>query len=375
MNRRPLLTLAVATCLALAGAPLPAHAAETTWPDRVAGIQAELDAAVAAGVPGVVYFVRDGNLSTVLTAGLGDVTRATPIRADDRFRIASITKSFVAVTILRLVDRHVLGLDDPVQRWLPGLVPDARVTIRQLLGHTSGLFDYAEDADWQAAVVADLTRRWTPDEVIAIALAHPAVFAPGTSYGYSNTDYAVLGEVARAATGRSMASLVTDLVIRPLGLRDTYVSHTSTIRGQHAHGYTSGGFLGSPDSGLRDVTRMNATLAVTSGDVISTVEDVATFFRALLDGRLLPAGPLAQMTDMRPTGEGDPWAYGLGLQRNPTDCGVSIGHAGGIFGFSSDAGESPDQTHQAVVFANTDSIPEGAFAHFGRASHLSYCDD
>jgi D-alanyl-D-alanine carboxypeptidase len=381
MNKRTWVALAIGSCLLAAGLTSPASAG--TGPDRMAAIQTEVDGMVAAGVPGVVYLVRDGSLTRVLTAGVRDVQRGTPIRADDRFRIASITKSFVAVTILELVGEGQLSLDDTADRWVPGLLPDPTITVRQLLQHTSGLFDYAEDPTWWDTVSADLTRRWEPEQVIAVALSHPANFAPGTSYGYSNTGYAVLGLVAEAATGKSMASLVTSRVISPLRLADTYVSHNSTIRGHHAHGYTFAGVPGSDPSARSDVTRMNATLAVSSGDVISTVGDVARFYRALFEGNLLPTGLLSEMEHFvdPPEDDGSGYGYGLGLEKRVLDCGTTIfGHQGGIFGFSSDAAESADHRHQAVVFFNTDSLPtEEAYGdlyeHAGRAFHLSYCDD
>ena len=347
----------------------PAVATPDTRPatGRWSSIQDELDATVAAGVPGVVLLVRDGERTRVLTSGVADEARDTPIRADDHFRIASISKTFVAVAVLRLVERGLLRLDSRVDDWVPGLLPDATITIRQLLQHTSGLFDYADDESWWSQVMADPTRRWTAPEVISVATGHDPYFAPGKSWHYSNTGYAALGLVLQAATGRTPAQVVTKEVIRPLHLAHTYVASMPTLRPPFAHGYSDRG------DGDVDVTLMSPTLAVTSGDVISTVGDVARTLRVVLDSHFLPAGLLAQMEDFVLTGDGEGYGYGLGLMTNPTSCGITYGHTGGIIGFNSDARESPDGSVESVIFVSTDSIPENAFPHFQRIVDLTFC--
>jgi len=185
----------VGLCISLAlavlcGGQSPASARSA---GRFAQIQKELDAVVRAGVPGVVFLVRDGAQVKVLTSGLADVAQHRRMGASDRFRIASISKPMVATAVLRMVAAHRLGLDDRVDDWLPGLLADRALTVRELLQHTSGLFDYVDYADWFATARADPLRRWQPAELLAVSAGHTPYFAPGTSFHYSNTDYRCSG--------------------------------------------------------------------------------------------------------------------------------------------------------------------------------------
>lgn len=335
----------------------------------VAAIQAELDAAVAAGVPGMVVFVRSGDQAATITAGVGDVTTARPIRRDDRFRIASITKSFVAALVVRLAQDHMLQLDDSVAQYLPEYSLDPAITIRQLLQHTSGLFDIADDEAWIASVLADPTRAWAPEELIPIGLAHPPYFAFGTGYHYSNTGYILLGALVKRVTHDDISLELQRRVLGPLGLDDTYVSHNAEIRGHHSHGYSL-----SPDGQIIDVTTLNATFTGAAGDIISTVGDIASFYRALLRGRIVQGRYLAEMLSFLDINDDPDDGVALGLFRFPESCDIkTIGHGGGIFGYSSEARNSADATVQDIAFANTDSIPEAAYPHLAAAERLAVC--
>jgi D-alanyl-D-alanine carboxypeptidase len=335
----------------------------------IAAIQSELDAAVAAGVPGVVVFVRSGDQVATITAGVSDVATAKPIRGDDRFRIASITKSFVAALVVRLAQDHLLQLDDSVAPYLPEYALDPAITIRQLLQHTSGLFDIADDGDWIGSILADPTRAWTPEELIPIGLAHPAYFAPGTGFHYSNTGYMLLGALVTRLTHHDVGVELQRRIFRPLDLENTYVSHDATIRGHHAQGYSL-----SPDGQIIDVTTLNATFTGAAGDIISTVGDVATFYRALLRGRIVQGPYLVDMLSFLDINDDPDDGVALGLFRFPESCGTkTIGHGGGIFGYSSEARNSPDATVQDIAYANTDSIPEAAYPHLATAERLAVC--
>jgi D-alanyl-D-alanine carboxypeptidase len=335
----------------------------------IAAIQAELDAAVAAGVPGMVVFVRAGDQVATITAGTGDVTTARPIRRDDRFRIASITKSFVAALVVQLAQDRVLQLDDSVAQYLPEYSLDPAITIRQLLQHTSGLFDIADDEDWIGTVLTDPTRAWTPEELIPIGLAHPPYFAPGTGFHYSNTGYMLLGALVTRLTHHDIAIELRRRILRPLDLDNTYVSHNAEIRGHHSEGYSL-----SPEGHIIDVTTLNATFTGAAGDLISTVGDVASFYRALLRGRIVQGRYLTDMLSFLDINDDPDDGVALGLFRFPESCGTkTVGHGGGIFGYSSEARNSADATVQDIAYANTDSIPEAAYPHLAAAERLAVC--
>lgn len=375
MNRARVAQFTVA--LTLLTIPQPSRVTAAAHSDRcthhcsipATEIQAELDAAVAAGVPGAVLLVRSGDQVVTFTAGVADRSTGRAIRPDDRFRIASITKSFVATLVVRLAQDHRLRLDDPVVRYLPEYALDAGITIRQLLQHTSGLFDIADDNAWIETVLADPTRAWTPDELIRIGLAHPSYFAPGSGYHYSNTGYMLLGALVQRVTGHDIAYELRKRIFGPLGLGHTYVSHEATLRGHFARGYSM-----SADGTVIDATTLNATFTGAAGDIISTVGDVASFYLGLLRGRIVSGRYLDEMEaflDLDPQPED---GVGLGLFRFPEACGTrTVGHTGGIFGYQSEARSSLDASVQNIVYVNTDAIPEAAYPHLGAAEQLAIC--
>ena len=195
-----------------------------------------LDSVVAAGAPGVLVVVREDGKVRSEARGFADRSRSVRMRADERFRIGSITKTFVAALVLLLVEDGALRLDDTVERWLPGLVPAGRtITVRDLLSHTAGLFDYVEDD----RVLRDHERRWTPRELVAIAAAHPPErLRPGGRFAYSSTNYLVLGLIVEQAGGWPLARQLRERLFGPLGLRRTTFV-TGEIRGSHVHGHRS----------------------------------------------------------------------------------------------------------------------------------------
>ncbi|MFE6870400.1 serine hydrolase domain-containing protein [Kitasatospora sp. NPDC057692] len=286
-------------------------------------------------------------------AGVADRTTGAPATADGRFRIGSVTKTFVSTVALQLVAEGRIGLDDPVERLLPGAVPNgADITLRQLLGHTSGVFNYTEDDAFDTArpdvieqwLESGRYTRWTPQQLVALANAHPAYFAPGQGFHYSNTNYVLVGQIIERATGRSWQQEVERRVIRPLGLTGTFMpDHATGIPGPHAHGYFD------LPTGPADVTELDPSMAGASGAGISTTADLNTFITALIGGRLLPRPQLAAMMAATPQSEG---RYGLGLERATTDCGVLWGHTGGIPGYSTVLYTSGDLRRQLAVSMN-----------------------
>ncbi|WP_194235845.1 serine hydrolase domain-containing protein, partial [Streptomyces sp. CB01881] len=270
-------------------------------------------------------------------AGTADLATGARASADGRFRIGSVTKTFVATVLLQLVAEHRLGLDDPVERHLPGLVLNGgQITVRQLLNHTSGLANYTDDPAFsfeeddgalQQWLSTGRWRSYRPQELIAIAAKYPPYFAPGQGWHYSNTNYIVAGLLVERLTGRTWGDEVEHRIIRPLGLTGTSMPVDSPfIPGPHAHGYYK------LATGPADATLLNPSMGGAAGAGISTTADLTRFLSALLGGRLLGPAELAEMK--RTTPQSGPAEYGLGLQRTTTACGEFWGHGGGIPGYN-----------------------------------------
>jgi len=330
------------------------------------------DAVVAAGAPGALVLVDDGSSRRAAAAGLAVLRGRVPLDVRDRFRVGSITKTFVAVAVLQLVDQHRIRLSDTVERWLPGLVPaGGHITVRELLGHRSGLADYAADATFVRETLARPRRRWTPRELVRVALAEGPVARPGERFVYASTNYVLLGMVVERATGTSLESQLRNRIFEPLGLGDTSFTQSRRFPGRYAHGYAPSehdGIVGSLAT-ARDRSTVGTSWAWAAGSVVSTAPDLSRFLGALLQGRLLPPRLLELM---RPK----PGArYGLGLAVFRTPCGTAIGHTGALLGIVSAALSSADGRHRVVAMSNSHPLTQPAESAFRRLLESSYCSD
>jgi D-alanyl-D-alanine carboxypeptidase len=348
MKRALRAMVAATTAAAVIAAPTVAVAAPKR-PDR-AVLQRQLDDVVTAYAVGALAEVRDERGVWRGASGVAEVgtTRAVPVHG--RFRIGSITKTFVAAVVLQLVAEGRLRLDDTVEAWLPGVVPDGdRITVRQLLNHTSGLYDFKNTliVPPNPEFLGYRSRTWTAAEQIQRAVANPPTFEPpGSAYKYSNTNYLVLGEIIQKVTGQSYGEEIERRLIQPLRLRHTAVPGTSPwIRGPHPHGYVP--IVQNGELQLVDFTEMNPSLFGAGGEIISTTADLNRFFNALLSGRLLPPHLLDEMKT--PGIEGGK-KYGLGLAWRDTSCGIRVyGNDGDALAYQSWSFSTQDGRHQVTV--------------------------
>ncbi|MFI6514923.1 serine hydrolase domain-containing protein [Spirillospora sp. NPDC050679] len=362
--RRALTATALSTALAATVLAPAASAAATARPH---GLQVAADGLVAAGQPGAIIMSRRGERVAHATAGVAD--QATGARMDPRlyFRIASVTKTFTATVLLRLVAEGRLSLDDTVDRRLPGLVrgngnDGRKITVRDLLGHTSGLADYVLDP----RVQSEPRRDWAPAELVAIALEQP----PSRTARYSNTNYILAGMIIEKVTGRPFAAEVRDRILRPLKLRRTSLPADRFFPGPYVHGYWG-------DYG--DVsTEVSPSSGWTSGGMVSTVDDVARFHRALFTGRLLPRKLQREMTATHKVMDGDVrYDYGLGVSKQRMSCGTAWGHDGGWPGYRTWTYTSANGKRQAVITYNQSSAELEARPEFQaalkKAAEKAFC--
>ncbi|MEV0168251.1 serine hydrolase domain-containing protein [Nonomuraea fuscirosea] len=265
-----------------------------------------------------------------------DYTAGDDVPVDGYVRIGSNTKTFTAVTLLQLVGEGKVNLDRPVDTYLPGLlrgkgVDGRRITVRQLLQHTSGLPEYTDFLAKGALPYQHVY--FQPRELLDLALKNKAQFAPGTKWVYTNTNYIVAGLIIEKVTGRPAIEEITKRTIDRIGLTHTYFPNVGdqTLRTPHAKGY----HRDDPAKPRTDVTTYEPSQAWTAGQMISTPGDLNRFFSALLDGKLLKPAQLKQMrTTVKAPELGPGGRYGLGLIAVKLSCGgTAWGHGGAIPGY------------------------------------------
>jgi D-alanyl-D-alanine carboxypeptidase len=375
-----LVCLATAALVAASAGAQPAATTES----NASGLQHDLDALVAAGAPGAILFVRHGNRITTLAAGLGDIAGTTPMRTDNHFKIASLTKTYTATVVLQLVGEGKLSLDDTVRRRLPGVVPNGgRITIRQLLNHTSGLADFESNPSYLEPYLAgNFDHYWAPRQLVRLGVSLKPLFVPGARWAYSNTNYVVAQLIVEKITGRTLGVELKRRIFQPLGLDQTSYPTKPGLPSPYAHGYRLFGELP-----LVDVTGLSPSLAPGSGAIVSTVRDVADFYRALLAGRLLEPEQLRAMTTTvsertgRLVGLGAGYGLGIGhsgVARPSIAVNVSCagwGHSGEFPGYDVSTAFSEDGRRQAVLMINQDAstLAKDALPLYYRLIDKAYC--
>lgn len=377
MNRR------VSTLIALAILPaaLVACDEEETVPDAPpageAALQREADALLDLGAPGVLATLVTPDEEITVRSGYGDVAEDTDAvgRGVPGRQLHQAVRGDGAAPA---GGEGALDLEDSVEDWLPGLVAGegidgSAITVRQLLQHTSGLPEYLlglPEMFTEEGFGPAQDAEYTPEELIALAVAQPPAFAPGEGWQYSNTNYVLAGMIIEQVTGNSWQQEVRERIVEPLGLSGTSVP-TGGEQGlpePHARGYArfvvdmtgETPVFGDP----LDVTELNPDVPGAAGAIVTTTEDANTFLRALLGGELLGEAQLALMKETVPAPELEAsWPeaeYGLGLMRLPLECGDVWAHQGDIQGFMTRDGVTEDGTRSVAVSVNTNVLlPEG----------------
>ncbi|MFJ3798664.1 serine hydrolase domain-containing protein [Streptomyces sp. NPDC090088] len=339
-------------------------------------LRRDLAAVREAGGGDVNVLARvDGPHGAPLLARIGTRTADStdPIPWNAHFRVASTTKTFTATVVLQLVAEKRLSLDDTVEHWLPGVVAGngndgRRITVRDLLRQTSGLYDYIDDPEIQDRLINHFEENrydTTPAaDLVAVAMKHRPLFVPrpggATRWAYSNTNYLLAGMIAEKAGGASWRELVERRVIARLGLRDTSVPGLDPhLPDPHVNAYLTG-----PDGNRIDVTEHSLQHTADSG-VVSTTADLNTFFRALAGGRLLPAEQWREMRrtvrrtdDPEDLAEMPQGTYGLGLRKIPLSCGGHYYlHEGDGAGVNTRPAVSADGRRAVTVSVSTTTAP------------------
>ncbi|MEL6816443.1 MAG: serine hydrolase domain-containing protein, partial [Cyanobacteria bacterium J06598_3] len=247
-------------------------------------------------------------------AGLANIETDTPVSPDDRFEVGSVTKTFTATTLLKLVEAGTVTLGDRLTDWLPNSVTDnipnaTDITLRQLLNHTSGVPEYDSILLEQGmANPLVFLQDWQPSEIVELIADSAPFFAPGEGWQYANTNFVLAGMVIEAATGNSLANEIQSKIIDPLGLDNTFFSTTKEmVPGGYINGYLDFDNNGTLD----DVSIANLSWTWAAGAIVSNTDDLTQYARSLYAGELLSDEALAEMFTLVDTGRG--YEYGLGM--------------------------------------------------------------
>jgi D-alanyl-D-alanine carboxypeptidase len=291
----------------------------------------------SAALSGAVLLEKDGRLLVRRAFGSADRSWQIPNSLQTRFRIASLGKQFVAAAILQLVDQGKIALDDPVSKHLPDAPASwTKVTVNELLNHTSGIPDYTDTPGFLGGLYSP-PRSFA--EILKLVRDKPLAFEPGTSYRYDNTGYAVLIRIIETVSGQSYGDYLADHLFRPLGMNDTGVDEFGRIVPGLATGYSLGSHGWEEAQDLRGL-----------GDPYSTVGDMLRWRQGLFGGRVLSPGSLKLMTT--DWGHG----YGFGLRIARRDGHELILHAGGEPGFRSALYWYPSDGITSIGLSNFDGI-------------------
>jgi len=296
------------------------------------------------GIPGAVVGVWvPGEGSWVEAKGLADVEAEEAVGISNKVRIGSITKTFLATVILQLVDEGGISLDDPLQEYVPEVPGSGEITVRMLLDHTSGIFDYTSDEDFQEAVDAEPLTKWQPQELVDFAISHEPYFAPGQGWQYSNTNYILLGMIVEEVTGNQVGDEMRTHIYERLGLASTSFPEGPEMSGRHSHGY----MYSDDQTDLMDITTtFDPSLAWAAGGMISNLGDLEVWAEALATGELLSSATQEERLTLVDAQQGT--QYGLGI----VDYKGFLGHGGDIPGFSNAAFYNPSLDVTIVLSLN-----------------------
>jgi D-alanyl-D-alanine carboxypeptidase len=336
--------------------------------------------AMEGGPPGAIAVIQRGRHREVHSFGVRNIKSALPLRAGDRMRQASTSKAFSGAVALSLVSKGVLSLNDNIGERLPELPTSwHKITLRQLLQHTSGLPNFTTDKDFLAALQASPKNPPPPEELLSFVEDDPLNFEPGTSYEYSNSDNIVVGLMVQAATGEPYEQQLQKQVLGPLGQMKTSLPRGANLRKPFIHGYDNDPSQNPPE----DISEVLASgWFWAAGGMVSTPSDFNAFVRGYVGSDLFDLETRARQRQVFEGGRSDPPgpgknSAGLGIFRYETRCGTVWGHTGNYPGYTQFMAASPDGRRSVTVSVNEQLSPiqgaPGIFEALRRAEGKAVC--
>lgn len=299
---------------------------------------------------GAVALVKDACGTRYFTRGAAKDLPQTALHL-----VGSNTKTYVASLVLLLVDDGSLSLSDSVTRWIADVPGGDAVTIEDLLHHTSGIYDYTSDPAYLADSLSH--RSYEPRELLAIAFAHESAFAPGEAgkWGYSNTNYVMLGTIIESVTGQDVAQVLRERILTPIGAEATFFAGSEPLVGDVAYGRS---FLGTNGADFLD-----PSAAWCAGNVVATIGDLADWAERRGNGSFHSPAMQAELIDGVPTGQD--FTYGAALVMVGASAlngnGPAIGHGGDTVGYHSLAYYFPDRNVTIALVVDSDAGPTTGF--------------
>ncbi|MFE1876508.1 serine hydrolase domain-containing protein [Streptomyces sp. NPDC059496] len=330
-------------------APTPAPASDG-FAQLTPAVTRQLDAAIKkvlaeAKIPGVIVAVSaPGKGDYVRSFGIADKATGAPMTPNLNMRIGSVTKTFTVTALLELVDEGKVGLDDPIGKYIDGVPNGDRITLRELAGMRSGLFNYSADEDFYKALTSNPDRPFTPQELLGYSFKHPVLFEPNAKFYYCNTNLILLGLVVEKVSGVPLDRFIDQKVVAPAGLKHTVFPTGPEFPTPHAHGYTNQTASGK----VEDATDWNPSWGWAAGAMISDLPDMRSWAKTLATGTLLTPATQAQRLDVVDALPGT--GYGLGI----FNVQGWIGHNGSLPGYGSLVLYLPESKATLVVLLNTD---------------------
>jgi CubicO group peptidase (beta-lactamase class C family) len=295
-------------------------------------------------VPGAsVAIVRDGRIVLAKGYGLANIAESTPAAPQTNYRIASMTKQFTAMCIVMLKERGLLGYDDPLTRFFPDFPAIGKqITVRHLIGHTSGVVDYED------IIPAGQTEQLKDRDVLELLKTqHGTYFTPGTQYRYSNSGYALLALIVEKVSGQDFATFLRENIFLPLGMTDTvaYEQGVSAVM-RRAYGYRK------TDAGFVDSDQSLTSAVLGDGGIYTSVLDYCKWDAALYGTQLISPEALREIFTPGRLSDGTPTIYGFGWRIEQRGGTLVVHHNGGTCGFDTAVRRAPERRTTVVVLTN-----------------------
>lgn len=324
-------------------------------------LQDMLEQAVAdENIAGAILGVKTPSDKWLIAAGIADTASSILMNAKMQVWLASVSKSLTAVLTMKLVEEEILTLNDTVENWLPGLIPQGdQMTIKMLLNHSAGIYNVTESVSFWEELYANPSGEWTNHEILQRSVPNTPVFPPGTAFSYSNTGYYLLGMIMEAATGEIVADLFQQKIAEPAQLTRTSLSRQGTLEEPRANGYT---WLFTTEE-VVDIANWNFSWDWTAGAGVSTAEDMLQFSDKLFNGEILQKETVDLMTSVESFAPESVMGFGIGVL--PADAPGNIletkllGHSGSNPGIATEWYHFPDYGTTIFVAVNRNDIPEG----------------